>query len=257
MKVSALIVLYNKSINDIVCLDTVQSSNHVVQIVVCDNSECVEENRRIAKVKGIDYLSMEGNKGLSKAYNAGITCCKGDVICLFDDDSFVHPQYFDELDNLWSKKLDWDIALPLVMSGNSVLSPCYFNGFRSRTFDPKAVDAANDNINGINSGMAIKKYVYNIIQYNEKLFLDLVDHQFCIDAHNADFKIVFCESMKLGQNYSFDTNSLVQAKARMKVFEKDAKVFYSSSLVKKAYCTFMLMFRKIKLYMKYRNSPLG
>ncbi len=57
----------------------------------------LSNNKEYCISKGLRYISMAGNKGLSKAYNAAIDACKDkDVIIFFDDDTEVTEEYLDE-----------------------------------------------------------------------------------------------------------------------------------------------------------------
>lgn len=252
MSISVLVVLYNSGIDDVPVLETALRSQYVDDVIICDNSDRYNDNAEQAEHKGITYIAMNGNQGLSKAYNAGVKHCHGDVVCVFDDDTQVGDDYFTAVFDLTTTSRRWDIALPLVMAGNKVLSPSHFERHRTVPIDPSHMGNMSD-ITGINSGMAVRRTLYDHILYDSDLFLDLIDHQFIRDARKAGARIVMLEGPVLQQSYSLTTDSMHSALKRFKIFEKDAKRFYSNSFEDKLYCHVMLLGRKLKLCMKYKT----
>lgn len=252
--ISVVAVAYNSTINSIPAVKTGLSSDYVKEVIVCDNSTVDLGNERRARETGVIYVPMYGNKGLPKAYEAGIEHCTGDVVCLFDDDTEVEEGYFYAVASLLSSGRKWDIALPLVMSGDTVLSPCEFNGYKARMFSDRRGVREVPSISGINSGMAIKKALLNRVKHDSSLFLDLVDHKFIADAKRVGASVVYLNGPVLRQSYSLETDSVESALVRLSIFEHDARCFYSSSLIKRIYCEFMLIFRKVKLIGRYRTT---
>ena len=251
MKVSALVVVYNERIIDIACLDRLLAAGVVDQIVICDNSTNKNDNEQIAAERNLTYLSMHGNKGLSAAYNVGISHCTGEVICVFDDDTMIVDGYFEELERVWHADPNWDIALPLVLSNGEMLSPVLFDGFRAVPLSSEKKLIGRAQISGINSGMAVKAHVFNLVKYDENLFLDLIDHRFCSDALKANLSIAFYPDMLLSQTYSLSTDSADQAAKRYSLFKQDVKTFYSDDFIHAIYGEAMIAYRKARLAMKY------
>ena len=149
---SLIVVVYNQTVNDVPVINAALNAFVRPEIIVCDNSTREYGNRAICETLGVCYVDMAGNKGLTAAYRAGIERCHGDLVCLFDDDTEVDQDYFTALDGLDVSSPDWDVYLPLVLSGDSVLSPCTFDGFRAHPFPD--IDSVSDcsELSGINSG---------------------------------------------------------------------------------------------------------
>lgn len=252
MSISVLVVLYNSAVNDVPVLRTALRSQQVSDIVVCDNSDRKNDNAEQAACHNITYISMNGNKGLSKAYNVGVIHCRGDIVCVFDDDTLVDEDYFNAVTKLAESSRKWDIALPIVMAGNKVLSPSHFKKYRTVPVDPSHIGDMVD-LTGINSGMAVKRSLYNQISYDSNLFLDLIDHQFILDARGVGGSIVVLKGPRLHQSYSLESDSQKNAKKRLEIFENDAKYFYSTSFISKLYCRVMLLRRKLKLCIQYKT----
>ena len=253
MSISVLVVVYNQSLDDIACLDAALAAPQVSQVVVCDNSTIANDNEARAAERGVTYVSMGGNKGLPVAYNAGVDRCCGDVVCVFDDDTTVGADYFEAVEALWESDGAWDIALPLVMAGEDVLSPSTFDGLRSRPFSDAGEIADARDISGINSGMAVRREAYSKVRYCEDLFLDLVDHRFLQDAKERGLRIVYLEGPVLCQSYSLESDDADAALARLRIFSRDARAFYSGSLARVVYCRAMLLARRAKLAVRYRS----
>lgn len=250
---SVIVVLYNDVIDNIACLSEAKCSPYVKDIVICDNSTVPNKNAERAAALGLEYIAMEGNQGLPCAYKRGVEKSSGSVVCLFDDDSLVESRYFEAIANSFENDLDLDIALPLVISNNMVLSPCHFNGFRSKKFENIASIHICDDISGINSGMAIRKSVFDRVQHCQSLFLDFVDHRFILDAKKAELKISYIPIAILHQNYSLNSDSKNQAISRLRIFERDARVFFSDSFGKSLYGTLVCVYRRLKLCLHYHS----
>ncbi len=252
--ISVVAVSYNSKISDIPVIKEALSCGLVKDLVLCDNSTMEMGNAEAARELGIGYVSMGGNRGLPKAYAAGVSRCAGDVICLFDDDTEVDENYFRAVASLLGSGKSWDIALPLVLSGGHVLSPCVFKGYRSRAFASAKSVHEDPFLSGINSGMAIKSPLLQEVKHDQSLFLDFVDHRYIADARDAGASVVYLEGPVLKQDYSLETDLADSALFRLSIFEKDARYFYSTSLAKRLYCEALLLFRKAKLCVRYKSA---
>lgn len=255
MKISVLTVLYNQGIDSAGCLRAALASDEVGEVVACDNSTVPNDNAARARELGVTYVDMGGNRGLPAAYNAGVSRCHGDVACIFDDDTAVGEEYFRCVRTLCDADTGWDIALPLVMAGEEVLSPCEFDGYRAKAFASPEDITESDRLSGINSGMAVRRSVYEKVHYDEALFLDLVDHRFVAQAREAGFSVVYLDGPVLRQDFSLDTDSAESAARRLSIFEHDARAFYAGGgAMRRLYCLAMLLHRKAKLSRKYGST---
>lgn len=252
-RVSVLVVVYNEHIDLIPAIVSALSSPEISQVIVCDNSTLPTDNESKALGMGIEYVPMLGNKGLAAAYNEGAHRCTGDALCLFDDDTEVGEDYFTAVSLLLESERGWDVALPLVMNGESVLSPCVFSGYKSHEFSQPDDVRIRDDLSGINSGMVIRRRLFDAVMHDAGLFLDLVDHKFILDVKEQGGRIVYLDGPVLRQNYSLETDSVDSSLARFFIFERDARYFYSTSLSKRFYCEAMLLLRKIKLCVRFKT----
>ncbi len=191
IKYTAIIVVYNKTIAGSITCKRLQNISGVdVEIVIVDNSEQNLHNDEICKTLGYNYISMNGNKGLSKAYNAAIENTKSDIIVLFDDDTNVNEKYFEVLDKAVSENTDADIFAPIVYGQDGVIySPNEFNFLRNHFIDTPEQVVSQERFNAIASCLAIRRRVFEDYRFNEILFVDQIDQYF------------FCEQRKLGRKF--------------------------------------------------------
>lgn len=249
---TVILVVYNENVADIEILRKLRKYSQEILTIVCDNSTTIVNHKEDLWETAI-YLSMGGNKGLSRAYNKALEYICGKVVCIFDDDSILCDGYFDVLKNEYLNG-GWDVLLPVVFSNNRMLSPTSFNGFRSsQTTFSKLDDIDGRKLSGINSGMMIRPEVFNHITYDEGLFLDLIDHQFCEDVKQCEMRIGIAPKLRLEQAYSFVSDDPSSAFSRFEIFSRDARHFYDSNLLKRLYCSLMLVYRAFKLSARYRS----
>ena len=227
--ISVVIVLYNKSIRGICSLNSVLSSSYVGEVIVCDNSTVPNDNARAAERLGITYISMEGNKGLPFAYRKGVNSSSGEVICIFDDDTSVPSDYFDAVAAAFGVSESLGICLPPVVTRDLILSPCRFNGIRGIPFEKLSDIKECDDLSGINSGLAIRRSVFDVVDYDTNLFVDYVDHAFLRDAREAGIEISYLDCSALSQQFSFEISANDQVLKRMRLFISDSKTYYSDA----------------------------
>ena len=92
----SIIVIYNM---DVQTCDVYQVLKRQpdIDVIVCDNSTEPTSNREVVEADGGTYIFMDGNHGLSKAYNAALDQMimdPQDYVILFDQDTIVNDDYF-------------------------------------------------------------------------------------------------------------------------------------------------------------------
>lgn len=177
-KITSVIVVYNKSLQEpSVCIKIKEFSD----VFVVDNSTIENSNQYFCERHGLHYISMGGNKGLSKAYNIAIDHIKEtDAIVILDDDTDVPDEYFVRLRQALIDLPDVDIFTPIVHGQDGVIySPNNYNFFKNELVKNPKNEVIQDRFNAISSCMAIRKRVFDDYRYNEQLFVDEIDHCFC------------------------------------------------------------------------------
>ena len=160
-KIAAVVVVYNKNVSESITCDRLLKLNrNEVTLVIVDNSEKETTNDEYCRSRNIDYISMNGNKGLSKAYNRAVEFCKNnetDVIVLFDDDTEITGEYFDKLEEEIISSPDVDVFAPVIFGQDEVIySPNEFNFLRNHFITDENQIVSQDGFNAIASCLAIR-----------------------------------------------------------------------------------------------------
>ena len=227
--VYGILVLYNKNAAQsraYCCLKNYKN----VDLIVCDNSTKDYANKLLVEQDGYIYLNMHGNVGLSKAYNRALDKIKESdpsykgYIMLLDDDTYIPAEYFQAL-SAAIKRYGSHIFLPIVKDEIGVLSPSMMKKYYCHRAIGDVHRIKKTEICGINSGMAIRKDVFDDYRYNEDLFLDYVDHNFIRDMRKKNVQITILD-VTLHQKFSSNSDSKEKALIRFSIFKKDINAFY-------------------------------
>lgn len=230
----AIVVIYNKNIRDSITLNSIKLSKY--KILVIDNSLHNYDNALCAEQDGFEYISMNGNKGLSKAYNTGIKYLKDKAshITLFDDDTEVTTEFIEKILEVVSIS-NADVILPIIYSNDAIISPSKTHDF-SRKFKEVSEIYKKSQISAINSAMTISIDVFLNYKYDENLFLDYVDHRFMNDMNNSN-KLIEVLDVSINQNFSMDETGdkedLPRIKARYNLFFDDIKYYFKGQNLKR------------------------
>ena len=224
MKTSMVIVVYNKWCGDSYTCQFLKNTNCPPDyVLVIDNSTKPIDNESYCKENNWIYHSMQGNMGLTKAYNEAISILKdmADVIVWADDDTHFPDLYFESLQNYIKENRNASVFLPIVKSRETIISPCIFST-KEMVIANSVNELADKKISAINSGMAVKMSLYNNYRYDEKYFLDYVDHDFMrwCNLTSKDFCIM--EDITLAQTFFAQGNASKKAKRiRFNIYKKD------------------------------------
>ena len=250
----AIMVIYNKKLGKSRTYECLKGQG--IKIVVCDNSTGDYDNEAAAKLDGVGYVSMEGNKGLACAYNEGLdfihreyTVTDRDYVCLFDDDTYVPDEYFDLV-----RQSSEDILLPVVTDGRSIMSPVLMKKDIVKRIESKAKIFETDSrlLSGINSGMAVCAGVFEKYRYRREMFLDYIDHIFIRHMRECE-KYPKVLDVELVQRFSAIDDDKKAAVARFVIQKKDLKIFYKDN---KAGYYYVVIRKHIKLALKYKDLRL-
>lgn len=243
-----IIVVYNKSCRDSISYR--RANEHTLNIIVLDNSTSDYGNLEIVKNDNNIYINMGGNKGLSKAYNAALDVIdkENKYVCLFDDDTDMGDNYFELVLN-YVNETNGDILLPIVKTSTRILSPCQFR--KKRAVEIKSLDElASKPISAINSGMVIKSEIYSRYRYNERIFLDYLDHDFMRDMNKQKKNIIVMEKNILLQDFSMESNTLEASYNRLCILNHDLKEYYKDNFIMYLY---QIIAYKLVMIKKYKS----
>lgn len=256
MKIYKIIVIYNNFIKSI-------SIRNIDNIVFVDNStdKSIKKSNNLYANESFNkfvYIDMQGNKGISRAYNKAIEIIKptnDDYILILDQDTDFDSNIFNKYIAYIESNPSVDIICPIVKDSEGIMSPSLSNGVYNYHIQ-SVNEVKDDKINEysfINSGMCIKGSVFSKLKYDETLFLDFVDHDFVKQIKENNFIIGFCFDVVLNQDFSGVTkNTFEQDFNRFKIFIKDAKVYYNKYFPKQNY-KIILFKRTLKLTFIHRK----
>lgn len=248
MKYYGILVVYNMDVSESVSYQFINRHKEI-NLIVVDNSDHDFKNNKKVESDGNTYLSMNGNQGLSRAYNTALDWIQkynpemDGYVILLDDDTSLNEEYLNEV-----KKVSCDIAVPVVKAKNIIISPCRIKRDIVSQWDGQSnlLD-----FSAINSGMVISLHLFKNYRYDEKLFLDYVDHQFMKDMKMRDIQIM---NAQLNQSFSgMEVSNQNGDQKRFQLFKADSQCFYKGSPASYLY---VVGKRKLRLAIKYRNPLL-
>lgn len=189
-KICAIIVTYNIKHDILKCVNSV--INQVDEIIIIDNGsekETILILQQLAVKEKITIVYCDENKGIASALNIGIDFAKKkkyEWALTLDHDSEPTPtmiakmfQFYSTLSNSQREKV-------------GMLAPSYCEkAFLSDySFNESVIDS-KEVLTIMTSGNLIRLDVFDIVgNYKEKLFIDSVDHEFCLRLASCGFKII-------------------------------------------------------------------
>lgn len=218
MDICFCMVVYNSTIDDCQAFQTLKESlltNKDVHTIICDNSIC-EDIKRInsqqSEAYNFTYLDMQGNKGLSSAYNSAIDHCQSQWIITSDQDTTYPQDYFQQMKYAIQQHPDISIFYPYVVAPKITMSP--FKPYESYP-----------SMCAINAGACYKRDVFEVIHYNQALFLDFVDIDLSFQIHNQHIPCLYLKNLVLSQSFSgVEHTSRNNALKRYEIYLKDYHV---------------------------------
>lgn len=175
----------------------------VDEIIVVDNDSKAETINMLKELeKEVTVIYLEDNKGIASALNKGIKYSieKGyNWILTLDHDSIITDNMiknmltcYEGLNNELKEKVA--MLVPVHVEEKE-----YQNG--SNINEEKASNSYIEVLTEITSGALTKAEIYkNVGMYDEKLFIDLVDHDYCLSLNKKGFKIIQVNNATLIHN---------------------------------------------------------
>ena len=221
MKLAATVVMYNP---EIYFLDNIQSYlGYIQKLYIIDNSENPRSDffkALIANPK-VELISNATNYGIAKAINiaaAKSTSDGYDWLMTMDQDSFfekmVLEQYLNYANSYSDKRKVAIFGLP------------YDKNFL-RKVPPEEKYVQVDSL--ITSGSLVNLEVLRELKgFNEKLFIDEVDHEYCFRANESGYKVVCIRtgflSHSLGEKIS--ASGIITGKSTIKTLHNPLRIYY-------------------------------
>lgn len=200
--VAAVIITYNVENNFKNRINKLKGK--VDEIIIVDNGSKPETISMLKELeKKITIIYLEKNKGIAYALNKGIKYSieKGyDWVLTLDHDSIVTDDMIENMLKCYEnfdKYLKEKVAMLVPVhveekeyQNNSVISN-----------EEKLSKPYIEVLTEITSGALTKAKIYKDVGlYDEKLFIDLVDHDYCLSLNRKGFKIIQVNSAVLIHN---------------------------------------------------------
>lgn len=270
MKFHCILVIYNLQCNESPSFSYLATKQHYnnIRLIVCDNSTIAEikkHNELFCKRLDLTYIDMNGNAGLSKAYNSALkTIEPGKWVVIFDQDTEISDEYFLRLEESINTYADISLHVPFIYSktNKSRMSPrrstnSITRKIIRRIFGKKGLIHSSGvyrDITAINTGMVINRDVfYKTGLYNEDLFLDYVDH-FFIREYKKYFTGIAVFDCNLYQEYSRHNNNDSSADLkRFLHFKHDFYVFCKHNLLGRLLGSIVIICRSLELTYLYKD----
>lgn len=191
MKKSAVVVLYNPEI-DQVKKNIATYLSFVDKLFIIDNSDQSNEDSFSGISGKIQYLANLKNEGIAKVLNyaAKKSLAEGfDLLLTMDQDSFFEEsmisRYFDNVE-----KIDWE---RLAMVG---ITPKSYADRDKLAQDSEPIYSEKPLI--ITSGSLLNLKLFEVLGgFNEKLFIDAVDYDYCLKSIVKGYRIGQFENIYL------------------------------------------------------------
>ena len=258
------VVIYNKKICDSVTCTELENIIKTEKVIIADNSDKENDAEKVCSEKKWIYISMNGNKGLSMAYNTIIDYIKKkedyseeDAIILLDDDTKITSEYILKLKEMLEMHNDINIFMPIIKDKNNIIiSPSEYTKLKINKIRnyKEAINLKREKFLAINTCLAIRMKIFNSYAYDTKLFLDQVDNQFFYDMRKKGEKFLCINSVIKQDFFSTDNKDYNKEIIRRKIEKRDYKNFVSDkSILEKIMYYFRVLFWKVRGCIKYRR----
>lgn len=262
MNLKLIVVSYNQEVkNSPVIRAYLNSQLLPSDLIIVDNSTDSQKknlNQKYCENLYINYLDMDGNVGLSKAYNQALKSIgylnEDCWYMIFDQDTVIDKEYFNVVLKSIESTKEIKIHVPIVYSKNGLFSPLKIKKNKFLAFDVKA--GIYEQLACINSGVVVHSSVYRDFGlYDEDLFLDLVDYNFFKQIYkiNSEFKINVMD-YSLQQNFSGESYENIDGDLRrFQIYKRDYIVYCNKNKIHFFSKNLTLYKRAFNLMIKYKK----
>jgi rhamnosyltransferase len=195
-KIASVLVLYHPADQ---VIDTIGSiALECFDVVVVVNAANDEVLKRIAEINGVTVLNNRANVGLARALNIGIQHafdnCAAEFVALFDQDSLPTPGLIGGLvaEALSMNKVKLACIGPQLVDQKAGKSTYGANNTQNEVHKPRSIPT---------SGSVISKEAYMTIgPMLENLFIDGVDHEWCLRAYSKGYVAKVSDKFEMTHN---------------------------------------------------------
>jgi rhamnosyltransferase len=179
-------------------------------VVIVDNGSGPSGKAILARFdnnKKIKIIYNDQNAGLAAALNMGVKYAKHvgyEWIATFDQDSKVTDDMIGTMMQNYEARPD--------RAGIGIVAPSYRENATGRLSiypiksNKDQSTSCELQLTVITSGSLVKASVFDVVgYYNEELFIDYIDHEFCFRCADAGYKILGCRNAILNHQYGHQT----------------------------------------------------
>lgn len=190
------IILYNPNNENFENIRKYRDANLFSDIIVYDNSET---SNCLNIPDGIQYIWTGQNDGLSKPYNRMIQFAidgKFDYLCLLDQDSQYDK---DEIKNM----IDYLEANHNMLCDTAIIAPRTYSATSKRV---ERAERVSEVTFAINSGSFLNIQIIkgSGLRYDENIFLDGVDLDFCWSVRENNKKVLVYDNSVFYQSLGYN-----------------------------------------------------
>lgn len=256
----AVLVLYNEKLehsNTFLSLNKAIPNGQTLDLFIHDNSPESQEINTFEKFN-INYVHNPSNPGVSAAYNYGGEFANKKSkkwLLLLDQDTIFNENIFEEY---WKSQQDNEgifLFTPLLkIKENIILSPCKFNFYGTHLRSINFGINYFKNNSPINSGILVSvNAFYKAGGYNERVALDLSDHQF-IERFKMIYKRYFLVNSIGLQNFSAIEDNKEKQLTRFRYYCLGIFNFETQSSLKKVLMIWFLVLKTFKKTITFRTT---
>ena len=219
-------VIYNSRLEDSVAvINLLKNRKNSYKIIVIDNRTDGKtfENAKFAKENSIVYICKNMNLGLSKATNLALEYLRtldindSDIVTTVDDDTAISQQYLQLLEKESQKYLDVDIFAPFMQGQNGVYySPAKQGYFKN--FDVRSINQIipQRKFYAIFSCCSSRWRVLKNYRFDEDIFVDYIDHNYCYDQRQKGRKFKQIKVV-IQQNFALKNKGISREKMQARI----------------------------------------
>lgn len=229
-RIYCVIVIYNSDISKSVAYQNILKSElSNCHIIIVDNSiNGINNSLYCSQHKNTHLLQMKENIGLTKGMNLGLDFINNlepkdsDIVVMLNDDTSINKGFFDILQERVSNSKA-DIFAPIMQGQNGVFySPCKQGYFKNKYIKSINETPPQNRFLAIMSGTAACWRIFKDYRFDENIFMDLLDNDFC-DFQRSKGRIFEKLDIVIQQNLALKNKNLTieQIQKRYKIWIPD------------------------------------
>lgn len=210
-----------------------QKNSDELHVFVYDNTDISQwKVTPIDQTNGVavHYEHNPRNGGISAAVNRIAQYAEQNGyqwLILLDQDTLLPLSFYDIYISFAASNAEDRIALPKVMAGQRLISPCYYRAYRASNWQASATQkrVKLQNISAINSGLMINVDLFwKLGGYNPNIRLDFCDHDFMERLNGRGLSATLL-NITLHQDFSAQTHDQQKSLTRYAGFLHDLQAY--------------------------------